>query len=301
MKKLSSRLMLLAMASIGTTTFAQGCSDAGFCTIESLRPHDEKTQATQQLKIGAFVGKADHGIVTYGNYLEYNQQWHPDFGTDIKINTLAQSGNGLQNFGLSDILANAHYKINPEFKLNIGAKIPLNQGNKMQNGLALPMDYQASLGTLDLIVGLGYQLDKWQFVAAIQQPISQNDNQFLASNFASDSPLSKITSTRHFQRRGDVLLRASYPFVVADGLKITPSLLPIYHLGNDQYTDELGLKKDISGSAGLTLNANVYADYDISAQQALQLSIGAPMLVRKSRPDGLTRAFVANLEYKIRF
>ena len=46
------------------------------------------------------------------------------------------------------------------------------------------MYYQASLGTIDLIFGIGYEIKKFQFIAAIQQPITQNDNEFNATGYS---------------------------------------------------------------------------------------------------------------------
>ena len=77
--------------------------------------------------------------------------------------------------------------------------------------------------------------------------------------------------------------------------------MPIYHLANDKYSDTLGVEKSISGSQGLTLNGNAYFDYDINRKNALQLNIGVPFVVRKTRPDGLTRDLIVTLEYRIKF
>ena len=163
------------------------------------------------------------------------------------------------------------------------------------------MDYQPSLGTFDLIFGMGYKIAGFQFVAAIQQPLTQNDNQFFSSNYPLGSKLRKFQSTNQFKRSGDVLLRVSYPFTFKEKYKLTPSLLPIYHLSEDKYTDELNIEREISGSQGLTLNANLYFDYEISSTSVLQLNVGFPFIVRESRPDGLTRSSIATLEYKISF
>lgn len=78
-------------------------------------------------------------------------------------------------------------------------------------------------------------------------------------------------------------------------------MLPIYHLTNDKFTDELNIKREIEGSQGLTLNGNVYFDYEFNAKSSLQLNVGMPFVVRDARPDGLTRSFIANLEYRIKF
>jgi hypothetical protein len=93
----------------------------------------------------------------------------------------------------------------------------------------------------------------------------------------------------------------SYPISVNKKLKLTPSILPIYHLANDKYTDEAGVEKEIIGSEGLTLNGNVYIDYQINQTNSIQVNMAMPFIVRDVRPDGLTRSFVANLEYRIRF
>jgi len=51
----------------------------------------------------------------------------------------------------------------------------------------------------------------------------------------------------------------------------------------------------------LTVNINAYLNYKLNNVSGLEFSLGFPTIVRKSRPDGLTRGLVANLEYKIKF
>ncbi|QKG79226.1 hypothetical protein [Tenuifilum thalassicum] len=291
-------LVMYAMPSYG-----QGCSDAGFCTINSFKPNslDSATISNKQIKVGAFYGKADNSILVYGNYLEYNQQLTDKFGFNGKITSLAQSGNGISVFGLSDIFLNATYKVVDNTKLTLGVKVPLSAAGKTHNGLPLPMDYQASLGTFDLVVGVAYQIKKVQLVAAIQQPITQNNNMFIASSYPAESNLSTFQSTKNFKRSGDVLLRVSYPISIGSKLVLTPSLLPIYHLSNDKFTNELNIEQEIAGSKGLTLNGNIYFDYNVSKSSTIQLNVGMPFIVRDARPDGLTRSFIANLEYQFNF
>ena len=229
-------------------SYGQGCSDAGFCTLNSFKPNNiDSTQVlNNQFKIGAFFGNADNSISVYGNYLEYNRQLTNKFGLDLKLNTLSQNGNGISTFGLSDIFLNTIYKVSEKVKLTLGAKIPLSKADKT------------------------------------------ND-------------LRKFQSTNKFERSGDVLLRVSYPINITSKLKLTPSILPIYHLTNDKYTDEFNVKKEIIGSQGLTLNGNAYLDYEINSKNIIQLNLGIPFIVRDIRPDGLTRSFIANIEYRIKF
>jgi hypothetical protein len=113
--------------------------------------------------------------------------------------------------------------------------------------------------------------------------------------------LRQFQSTNQFERKGDVLIRIAYPVINSNKFKVTASLLPIYHLGNDRYTDDLNIVRDINGSKGLTLNGNLFFDYHINSKNSIQLNAGVPFIVRDARPDGLTRSFIVNLEYKIKF
>ena len=304
MTKFKFILIATILFAIGASySYGQGCSDAGFCTINSFKPNsaDRTEVLNNQLKIGAFYGKADNSISVYGNYLEYNRQLSKKFGLDAKLTTIAQNGNGISTFGLSDIFVNANYKASEKAILTLGAKLPLSNASKTYDNLPLPMDYQSSLGTFDLIFGIGYEIKKIQFVAAIQQPLTQNDNQFIATNYPINSELRTFQSTNKFERSGDVLLRVSYPININSKLKFTPSILPIYHLANDKYMDEFNVKQEIKGLQGLTLNGNTYIDYEINSKNIIQLNLGMPFIVRDSRPDGLTRNFIANIEYRVKF
>jgi hypothetical protein len=89
--------------------------------------------------------------------------------------------------------------------------------------------------------------------------------------------------------------------LLSKNLKLTPSVLSIYHLSNDKFTDEFNVEREIIGSEGLTLNGNVFLDYQINQKNGIQVNFGIPFIVRDTRPDGLTRSFITNLEYKIKF
>jgi hypothetical protein len=304
MEKLKRGLYTIAFGALCTfDSNGQGCSDAGFCTINALKPNSTAQAAAtyNQVKAGAFFGNGDQAVSAYGLYVEYNKQVNRRFGFDARLTTLAQSGNGIAVMGLSDFFATANYNITDNVKLTLGTKIPLSAANKRYNNLPLPMDYQSSLGTWDAIVGIGFAIKKVQINVALQQPLTDNKNQFLASAYPANSKLRNFQSTNQFKRSGDVLMRLSYPVPLNAKLKLTPSVLPIYHLTNDRFTDEQNEKNTITGSQGITLNGNLYFDYQLNQTNSLQLNVGVPFIVRDNRPDGLTRSFVANLEYRIQF
>jgi hypothetical protein len=72
-------------------------------------------------------------------------------------------------------------------------------------------------------------------------------------------------------------------------------------LSNDLYTDATNVEREISGSQGLTVNGNVYFDYKLNNKNAFQFNFGMPFVTRTARPDGLTRNWIATLEYAYSF
>ena len=300
MKRIITIIVFVLCAS---SVKSQGCSDAGFCTVNSFEPSADKARTAaskNQFRIGATAGSADHDIAVFGAMMEYSRQINKWFSADLKLTFLSQNGNNISTAGLSDVFVNINYAVSKKVDLILGAKIPLNDANKQKNGLTLPMDYQSSLGTFDAIVGLGYKLEKWKFNLGWQQPLTQNSNTFIAEDYPVHSPLHSFQSTNNYSRSGDVLLRVSYLFNLSKKLLLTPGILPIYHLANDEFSNING-KQIINGSKGLTLNAVVYLNYKMNEKNNLEFNMGSPLVARDVRPDGLTRSFVATIQYQLSF
>lgn len=293
-----SLFLLLAATDIA----GQGCSDAGFCSAADFKHQiPDSSSFANQVRIGVSNGIADHFISIFSPYIEYKRQVSEKMAINSKIIALSQSGNEISSFGLSDVFFTANYKISESIKITAGLKIPLSDGNAKYNDLPLPMDYQYSLGTFDLILGAGFNVNKFEFVVALQQPFTQNKNEFIQEIYPEQSVFSNFHSTRNYKRSGDVLFRASYSFKLIDKFSITPGLLPVYHLQNDKFTGTDGIAKEISGSQGLTLNGILYFDYSVDKKNNFQLGFGSPFISRDVRPDGLTRKYVATLEYGFKF
>jgi len=283
--------------------FSQGCSDAGFCSVNGIKPTNSDTiqHSKNEIRVGINYGQADFNITTIGAYLDYSRIINQLLSFNLKFTAINQEGNNLTNSGLSDLYFTTNYQLHKKIGLTTGVKFPLNDGNISKNGLPLPLDYQPSLGTIDYLLGVSTSIKKLQIVGAWQQPITQNENQFIAESYPENSFLRNFRSTRNFQRAGDVLLRLSYPVNINSKITFTPSILSIYHLKEDRYTATNGITKAIVGSSGLTLNANLFLDYKFNDKSSFHLNTGVPFIVRTTRPDGLTRSLVLSLEFKQQF
>ncbi|MCX6146837.1 MAG: hypothetical protein NTW25_06240 [Candidatus Kapabacteria bacterium] len=279
---------------------SQGCSDAGVCSLNRMKPmflDSNLIEKTNYLSLGLSNGKADHSISIIGGYLEYNKKINEAFSINSKLTFSSQNGNNINTLGISDLYLSTNYKLSKNISLVFGSKIPLSNGNTQINGKILPMNYQSSLGTLDLILGLNYNFNNFNFVFALQQPLTQNKNQFINDSLE----FVQYQSTNKYFRNGDLMFRVSYPIEYNESLTISPSLLPIYHLSDDSFINIMGNEVKIIGSKGLTLNLNVMLNYNLNTTNAIIFSFGSPFVTRESRPDGLTRSYVANFEYRVSF
>ncbi len=284
----------------------QGCSDAGLCTVESFKPLQSEARAelANKLSFGLSFGAANYDIAVYGGGLGYTRVFGDRWSVDTKITFLSQGGNDIHVVGAGDVFINLNHQVSSKVAISMGAKIPLMKADRSEDDLPLPMDYQSSLGTLDFLGSISYATNDWFFAVGAQLPLEQNNNQFVASLYPQESPLSGFQSTNLFQRSADMIVRVTKSFRVNESFWITPGLLSIYHLGEDQYTDTDGMTDEIvsiEGSDGLTLNANIFFNYDLKSNNALEFSLGFPFIVREARPDGLTRSFVFGITYSKEF
>jgi hypothetical protein len=283
------------------SALSQGCSDAGFCTLSSTmgtEPDSLLKAKSNSLKVGFSYGRADYGITILASYLEYTRKWNDHISTDVKLTGISQRGDAYSSIGFSDIFITANYEWWNGSTATLGVKLPLTDGNDKLNDLALPMDYQTSLGTIDLIAVYGFRIKKLSVVTAFQLPLKQNKNEFVPT-----SPFAEFPFTSGFVRKPDALIRLSYPVALKNtNWAITPGVLPIFHLGEDAnvLTEGDGDLK-ISGSSGLTLNLTGMVSYQTKKGNRFEFNAGAPVVARQVRPDGLTRKFIATVEYKIRF
>ncbi len=299
---------------IKTTLFcskstAQGCSDAGFCTIGNFNKHtkDSFSQNKQKLSLILGNGIGDEDVYVFTPGVQYDYTFNRSWSVQGKITGNYAGGNLGNASGFGDLFLSATYSVpennNWQTSFLFGTKLPLNKGDIHATGKPLPMQYQSSLGTIDLLAGVTIFNKKWLFSTAIQQPLTgTNGNTFLPA-YWNTPQANKYSPSNDFNRKGDVLLRASYNLIANRKLDINIGLLGIYHVGKDTYIDGNLSNKPIalSGSEGLTLNGTAAIHYQLNNKFSIGLTGGVPFVVRDVRPDGLTRKFVLSPEFSFNF
>lgn len=299
MKKIFILLVL-----VFTTTFssAQGCSDAGICSIGNSFQSSEK-EFKNNIEISAIFGAGEADVTYFSPYISYGRKVNERFSWSTKVTFSAASGSFGTRAAFGDAFLVGNYtfiaKNNTQWSALVGSKIPFTTANLKINGFSLPLDYQSSLGTFDLFLGTNLNYKKWDFNAAIQVPVFNNNKN---SYFAEYAGTDDFPTTNLFERKADALFRTTYTIKTPNSkFTFKPNVLFIYHLGEDSFENIFGKRESIKGSDGLTLNGNLITNYKINKQNSIELSLAAPFVVRDSRPDGLTRSFVLGLQYQHSF
>jgi hypothetical protein len=299
MKKLFLFFLILMISDF---SFAQGCSDAGICSVGSGFNSDEK-ELKNNIEIAAIFGTGDADITYISPYIAYTRKFNDKFSLSTKVTFSSANGDlgTSTSFGDAFLIGNYTFKEikNKQWSVLAGWKFPFTNSNRKVNGNALPLDYQSSLGTVDLFLGTNLKYKKWDFNAVIQIPvINNNKNSYFDELSVSDD----FPTTNLFERKSDALFRTTYT-VKPTNSKFTfkPNVLFIYHLGEDTFENQLNQRETIEGSDGLTINGNLLTVYQLNKRNSIEFSLATPFLVREIRPDGLTRGFVAGVNYRILF
>ena len=182
-----------------------------------------------------------------------------------------------------------------------GAKVPSNKANASKDSLALPMTYQTSLGSSDILLGARYKYNKWDISLAYQHAFNANENGYMhVSGIDSTSTYNKYFESNKLKRADDLAFRLNRDFKYKKAVAAV-GLLFIYHMQNDVITNAAGQKVQATGSQGLTLNMNLAGAVRASDHIEFNYVVAAPAVVRKARPDGLTRSMVFILGFKYSF
>ena len=293
-------------------SYSQGCSDAGGCSLGGLKAADD-LQHKSSVMLNMSYGVGEQKVQIYTSQLEFTTKLGKRFGLQLKLPYVFTHGNLGSINGFGDPLLAGTYKFydkrNWMLSVNLGIKKNVNHSDKYPltslayvPTVSLPMPYQTSLGTTDVLVGIDARhKDKWILAAGLQWPvINQNRNSFDTARiqYGDIAAQKQYFTSAQLMRRPDAILRIDRRIKLNKTFALYAGVLPIYHLGHDRFTDQYGVSHAIHGSKGLTLNVTSALVCNIAKNYQVTLRYATPAIVRKVRPDGLTRHYVIGLELK---
>jgi hypothetical protein len=310
--------VVLFLACFSFQAFGQGCSDAGFCTMGAMKPDQPYNKRIavklRSMDLSFYRGTTSLTPIIYVATADLNFSIKEKNTFQVKLPYQAITGRLANTSGIGDIslcftrqLINAdHYSIN----WSLGGKLPTNSSDKVStDGRPLPMYYQTSLGTFDLISGISIISRKWLLATGIQIPLNQNNNQFVWSAWDGsehEEYADHYNQAKDLFRGIDVMLRVERNFRFSK-FNFSVGMLPIYRITSDEFTRsgpdagsaETRVKPD--QARGLAASAIVTGGYNLDVRNSIKLLVGHKLTQRDANPDGLTRELVSSLTYSHRF
>lgn len=290
---------------------AQGCSDAGFCTMGAMKPdqpfNKKISLKLRSMEISFYRGTTTLTPVVYVATADLNFSLNAKTSFQVKLPYQAvRSGALAQTQGMGDIslcLTRQIYTSEKfDINLSVGGKLPSNGADKTVDGLPLPMYYQTSLGTYDFITGVSLISRKWLLATGIQHPFNQTQNNFRWEAWPADaqSYIIEYPQAKRLRRGTDVMLRVERNFRFSR-LNFSVGILPIYRVTQDKIEDAAGNLFKVPGAKGLAMSGIATVGYSLSVRHGVKLLVGHKIVQRDRNPDGLTRELVSTVSYYYRF
>ncbi len=324
--KMRYLLLCLFLLSFAPTAFSQGCSDAGFCTMGAMRPSQVYTKKINfKLRALEFsYGKGETTLSPTVNVatLDFTFGITEKMNLQFKLPYQWVTGNLGNTSGIADLslslTRNMYSTEKYHINATLGAKIPTNNADLdeelktefLSDGTQsadLPMYYQTSLGTFDLVLGASFISKEWMFAAGLQAPlVHNNENDFRWGDWGNYPDqvgyLRDHDLANELQRGIDVMVRAERAFHFSN-LDVRLGLLPIFRITKDKIRDRRsgssteGSLIEVDGTTGLALTALLNIAYHFNTKHSIKLLYGQKITERDVNPDGLTRDNVLSLSY----
>jgi hypothetical protein len=306
--------IVIVLSSINFLSHAQGCSDAGFCTMGAMKPDQPFNKKIavklRSMELSFYRGTTTMTPIVYVATADMNFSLNSKSSFQVKLPYQAITGRLANTSGLGDIslcyTRNLQTSEKFDVNLSLGTKIPTNKSDKSIDGRPLPMYYQTSLGTYDFITGLSVISRNWLFATGIQIPLNKNNNQFLWGRWVGSnedqSYIEGYSKANQLKRGTDVMLRAERNFRFSR-VNFSLGLLPIYRITRDQIKKGDGSPDPVytKDAKGLALSGIATIGYSFNVKTGIKLLVGHKIVQRDVNPDGLTRELVTSFTYFYRF
>ena len=295
---------------------AQGCSDAGFCTMGALKPSQKFNKAMnlrlRSVEIGQYLGITKFDDDIFVTNLDFNIGVGKKNTFQLKVPYMYISAPLASTQGLSDITLsfsrNLYFSEKNQINVTVGTKIPIGGVNKTNDaGIVLPMYYQTSLGTYDLVIGASWLTRGWLVGVGVQHAFNEIDSKFkwgLWANSEDKANANRYPVSQALKRGTDGMVRLERSFRFARfGFQVGG--LAIYRFNKDEILDpktNVRILADETDGFAFTITGG--ANYNFNAQSTLKAGFGKKSFDGVSRPkntDGLTREYVFTLGYEFRF
>ncbi len=287
------------MVFINSVILSQGCSDAGACSIVGYYASRDSTKTSFKFSIEESLGLGEKFVFISQSTIELQTNFQTNTSVSFRIPFIAVLGNIGNNSGIGDGIISFRQQIYRQKKftssLLTAVRLRSNNADFSINGKPLPMAYQTSLGTYDVILGLLFNIKQWNFYTAFQHSFGRNKNRYIR-DILNTNPEKDYYESAQLKRGNDLVFRVQRAVKLKNGNLFLFTLMPIYRMQNDEIIKNNENIK-LAGSKELTLNINATYRVIMANSAVIEWLIGFPIIDREYRADGLTRNFVFTIRY----
>lgn len=307
------RIACLLFAFLPILGYSQGCSDSGFCTMGALKP-DQFYSKIFRIRLNSIELTQHIGTTKYGDWI-HSTFVDANVGITRKMNVQVRlpaytiiQGNMPTTRGWGDLYINVSQNIiaKEKFQLNAtaGVKIYTSQPDKSSSdGLPMPLYQQTSYGSNDINFGASVITQHWMFAVGYQRALNQITNQFSAQRWVGHTNYNTVRvydASNGLMRGDDVMIRVERNFRLSR-FNFHVGALQLWRVNQDRIIAENGNMQSVAGSNGLTLNAVIGGGYQFNASMGIRLITSFKLREREVNSDGLSRDFIGQVAYIIRF
>ena len=305
-------MLMLSTLSLSVVN-AQGCSDAGFCTMGAMRPGQPYSNnlniMLKSVELSQYIGLTRFNDRIYATTLDFNLGLTRKDAVQFKLPYMAAKGPLGEMQGVGDISLSYTRTLKKtlryQFNITGGAKIPLGNSGKVFEEKPLPMYYQQNLGTYDFVLGISFLTNKWLVATGLQYPLNTNQNQFSSKPWIQEGTSSEVidqySSSIDLDRGKDVMFRVERS-IRKSNWGVSIGLLSIYRLNKDERTNPTTKERElVKDSDGLALTGLLGLNYMFNVNSTLKVIYGHRIIKRHVSPDGLSREQVVGVGYVYKF
>ena len=300
MLKIKNIFFVLLIGFVPVFISGQGCSDAGACSIGSMDHQDEEAVPPKiKLSYEQSFGLGEKFIFISQTSLTLEHRIFKNTAYIVRVPFIFTSGNIGNTTGIGDVIVSVVQQVMQTDKSQlgflVGTRLRTNNSGFSFAGNPLPMAYQTSLGTYDIIGGVQYIWKTWNFYMAYQHPFGRNQNQYLNDPEITD-PKKIYYESAYLKRGDDLALRLQKDFKLKKQQTLQTGIMAIYRIQKSEI-----IKNDknvvLDGTSGITLNLYLTYAKKLKGNGILYVTAAAPVIDRAYRADGLTRNFVLSIRF----
>jgi len=279
----------------------------------ALKPNQAFT-GKKKIKLITMEGGSYFAYTKFGDVLvsfltDFNFSIGPKTTFQVKLPYNTVHGRLANTSGIGDLCLTISRSLvkseKSQLNLTIGGKVPSNTANKLsEDNRPLPMYYQTSLGTYDVVAGISFITKNWLIAAGYQQPFNANENTFKWGAWEG-SPLEtkarEYPVSNHLRRGKDIMFRIERNWR-SSRFNTYLGILPIYRITKDKIiSPQTGQEVEVRGSDGLAMSVLYGFGYKFSTKCAFKFLLAKRVTKRITNPDGLSRELVNTLTFEYKF